>query len=395
MNEAARGRLRASGGLGEDITIGTERGQRAFASGDRIMFLRNERSLGVKNGTLGTVESVSAVRMAVQLDDGRTIAFDVKDYAQIDHGYAATIHKAQGMTVDRVQVLATPGMDSHGAYVALSRHRDAVDLHYGRDDFADRGKLVRTLSRERGNDMASDYAGTEPERAFAERRGITFRERIAELARKVPEKVRGMFDGLRLPVPREPELAKASEEKLRQARRRTVERHARAVVSIFESFDKGDAANPDQVTAIREARKSLNALREHASHDLETAYKKDPSLAREASSGNFNRAMRAMQLEAELRTNPRLRADRFVERWNKLSVQSDRAYATGDVAGRKSAQNQMAGMAKSLERDPQMESILTIRKAELGITIETGRRLGAELAFNHGIDFGRGRGIGR
>lgn len=117
-----------------------------------------------------------------------------------------------------------------------------------------------------------------------------------------------MFDGLRLPATREPEPSKASEEELRRARRRTVERHARAVVSIFESFDNGHAANPDQVKQIREARKGLNALREYASHDLETAYKKAPSLAREAASGNFNRAMRAMQLEAEIRTDPRVRA---------------------------------------------------------------------------------------
>ena len=49
--------------------------------------------------------------MAVRLDDGRRVAFDLKDYAHVDHGYAATIHKAQGMTVDRTHVLATPGLD--------------------------------------------------------------------------------------------------------------------------------------------------------------------------------------------------------------------------------------------------------------------------------------------
>ena len=156
-----------------DVTIRTTRGERQFASGDRIMFLRNERGLGVKNGTLATIEQVTPQRMAVRTDDGRNAAFDTKDYAHIDHGYAATIHKAQGMTVDRAHVLATPGMDSHGAYVAMSRHRDGVDLHYGRDDFADQSKLVRTLSRERGKDMASDY---KPEQRFAERRGITFRD---------------------------------------------------------------------------------------------------------------------------------------------------------------------------------------------------------------------------
>ena len=62
--------------------------------------------------------------MTVRTDDGRSVRFDLKDYAHIDHGYAATIHKAQGMTVDRTHVLATPGMDAHGSYVALSRHRD-------------------------------------------------------------------------------------------------------------------------------------------------------------------------------------------------------------------------------------------------------------------------------
>src|SRR3546814_665542 len=126
LNEAARERLRASGELGEDVAIRAERGERAFAAGDRIMFLRNERSLGVKNGSLGTVQNVTAARMAVALDDGRAVAFDLKDYAHVDHGYAATIHKAQGMTVDRAHVLATPGLDRHSAYVALSRHRDTA-----------------------------------------------------------------------------------------------------------------------------------------------------------------------------------------------------------------------------------------------------------------------------
>jgi hypothetical protein len=174
-----------------------------------------------------------------------------------------------------------------------------------------------------------------------------------------------------------------------------VQRHARAVVSIFASFDQGRAADPDQVHELKEARKGLDALRENAARDIESAYKKDPALASEAAGGTLGRAVRAMQLETEIRSNPQLRADRFVERWNKLHNQSERAYVAGDIQGRKSALNEMAGMAKSLERDPQIESVLAARKVELGITIDTGRSLGAELAFNHGIDFGRGRGIGR
>src|SRR5579863_10079734 len=152
LNEAARERMRADGDLGNEVRVTVDRGNRGFASGDRVMFLQNERGLGVKNGTLGTIEQVSAQSMTVQTDDGRSVQFNLKDYNRIDHGYAATIHKAQGMTVDRTHVLATPGMDAHACYVALSRHRDGIELHYGRDDFAGHDRLNRTLSRNRSKD---------------------------------------------------------------------------------------------------------------------------------------------------------------------------------------------------------------------------------------------------
>jgi hypothetical protein len=63
------------------------------------------------------------------------------------------------------------------------------------------------------------------------------------------------------------------------------------------------------------------------------------------------------------------------------------------MSGYSSTRSAMADMARSLERDPQLESLLENRKRELGIAFESGRRLGLELAFAHGIDLGRGRGI--
>ncbi|MBB5049565.1 Ti-type conjugative transfer relaxase TraA [Rhodopseudomonas rhenobacensis] len=425
LNEGARERMRTAGDLGEDVRVTVERGARSFASGDRIMFLQNERSLGVKNGTLGTIEQVSAQSMSVRIDDGRSVEFDLKDYNRIDHGYAATIHKAQGMTVDRTHVLATPGMDAHSSYVALSRHRDGMNLHYGRDDFAGRDRLVRTLSRDRAKDMASDYERADPIQGYAERRGINFRERVAEIVRKiVPERVRGMFDGLRFPgdVPgpdgerrREREtperesataavrrttdapertVAEDPEKELRRMRTRALVRHARAVNSIFEMQQQGGKASPEQVKELQEARNEFEAVRPYGSHDAEAAYKTNPELVELAASGNPARAIRALQLETELRTDPARLADRFVERWHKLDQTSQRQYQAGDMSGYKTTRASMGDMAKSLERDPQLESILAGRKQQLGIQFETGRRLGQELAFTHGIDLGRGRGIG-
>jgi Ti-type conjugative transfer relaxase TraA len=406
LNEAAHGRMRAAGDLGHDVRLTVERGERSFAAGDRVMFLQNERGLGVKNGTLGTIVEVSTRSMSVRTDDGRSVSFDLKDYDRIDHGYAATIHKAQGMTVDRTHVLATPGLDAHSSYVALSRHRDGMDLHYGRDDFADQDRLARTLSRDRAKDMATDYERLDPAHDYAERRGITFRERmerVVEIVKQVPEKVRDMFDGLRLPADDglgperaapERKVADDPETALRRARTRALVRHAHAVDAIFETQGQGGTGSPEQVEELQEARKIFEDVRPYGSHDAEAAYKKNPELAQEAATGRVNRAIRALQLESELRTDPQRRADRFVERWRELGHNSQHQYQAGDMSGYRATRSAMGDMAKSLERDPQLESILANRKRDLGIGIESGRRLGQELAFSHGIDLGIGRSIG-
>ena len=269
-------------------------------------------------------------------------------------------------------------------------------------------------------------SSADPVQSYAERRGITFRERVAEIVRKVvPEKVRDMFDGLRSPadVPgpdggRRPEretperersgtgaerreteaperkVAEDPEKELRRVRTRALVRHARAVDAIFEAQEMGGKASPEQVKELQKARQVFEEVRPYGSHDAEAAYKKNPELAREAAGGRVNRAIRALQLETELRIDPGRRADRFVERWQKLDQTSQRQYQAGDMSGYRATRSAMGDMARSLERDPQLESILANRKRELGIAFESGRRLGLELAFTHGIDLGRGRGIG-
>ncbi len=370
LNEGARERMQAAGDLDIDVRVTVERGERSYAAGDHVMFLQNERGLGVKNGTLGTIEQVSA----------------------------------QGMTVDRTHVLATPGMDAHGSYVALSRHRDGMDLHYGRDDFATQDRLTHALSRDRAKDMASDYEQLDPAQDYAERRGITFRARVAEIVRKlVPEKVRGMFDGLHLPVDggQRPEraapdrkVAEGPETVLRQARTGALVRHAQAVDAILATGNTEGKGSPEQMRELADARKAFEDVRPHGWRDAEAAYVKNPELVCETAGGQVNRTIRALQLETEIRTDPNRRADRFVERWHKLDKTSQRQYQTGDMSGYQSMRSAMGDMAKSLERDPQMESILAGRKKDLGIGIELGRSLSQELAFNHGLGLGRGRSIG-
>jgi len=155
----------------------------------------------------------------------------------------------------------------------------------------------------------------------------------------------------------------------------------------------GGEASPEQVKELQKTRQVFEEVRPYGSHDAEAAYKKNPELAHEAAGGRVNRTIRALQLETELRIDPGRRADRFVEDWQKLNQASLLQYQAGDISGYRATRSAMGDMARSLERDPQLESLLDNRKRELGIAFESGRRLGQELAFAHGIDLGRGRGI--
>ena len=312
--------------------------------------------------------------MAVRTDDGRQVAFDTKDYAHIDHGYAATIHKAQGMTVDRTHVLATPGIDSHSAYVAMSRHREELALHYGRDDFADRSKLVRLLSRERGKDMAGDY---QPEQAFAELRGISFRERVLEIARQVPERAKSIFGNFR-PQARqlEPLPAKTNTQ---NDQRRAVERYARALGDIGTMQARGLPVLPHQKDALEKAGRALEAIRPHAASDLAKALERRPELIAEAAGGRSQEAMRTMDQEAAVRTDPALRSERFVSDWRELSAVRKQLEQQGDRAGAARVSAKQNELAKTLERDPQLEGLLRGKTRELGIDPEPERNIANEL----------------
>ncbi|KKI21928.1 Ti-type conjugative transfer relaxase TraA [Sphingomonas sp. Ag1] len=403
LNGEARDRLRANGELGEDVAFAADRGARDFAAGDRLMFLRNERSLGVKNGTLGTIEKVSPEGMTVRLDGGREVTFAAKDYAAVDHGYAATFHKSQGVTVDRAHLLATPGMDRHSGYVGLSRHRDGVQLHYGRDDFADQGKLARVLSRDRGKDMAGDYASDRSEqdhaRTFADRREIRFPELARQVVEKVRDKARGMFAGFKP----KPAAEKATDVERngaeigtdRSGQARAIRHYARAAGDIARQTAKDLPVLPYQEDALRKAGAALDATRPEAARDLAAAFRRDPSLIEQVSGGNTGGAARAMAEEQRVRLDPDARADRFVAGWQAMQRQRAGLERAGDHNGAERLRGRMAQAAGGLARDPQLESALHRRAPELEIRIERERSIGDALARSIGPGRERDRGLSR
>ena len=168
LNRLIRTGLQEAGPLAEaETVIETAAGERSFAVGDRIVFLENDSRLGVRNGSLGTVEALGDGQMRVRLG-GRDdpIRIDTARFRAFDHGYATTIHKAQGATADRAFVFAGPTMDRHLTYVAMTRHREDVTLHAPKETFRDFDGLAGKLSRSGLQPNALDYEG------FLARRGL-------------------------------------------------------------------------------------------------------------------------------------------------------------------------------------------------------------------------------
>jgi conjugative relaxase-like TrwC/TraI family protein len=117
--------------------------ERDFAVGDRIQFTAPDKSLGVANRDLGTVQSIAPEgRIGIQLDDSRRIEFNAAEHRHFDHGYAVTSHSSQGLTAERVLINADTAvhpdlLNSRFGYVSISRAKHDAMLFT--DDLAKLG----------------------------------------------------------------------------------------------------------------------------------------------------------------------------------------------------------------------------------------------------------------
>jgi Ti-type conjugative transfer relaxase TraA len=133
LNNLARSQLKLAPGN----MIKTSIGEREISNGERIMITKNDNKLGVKNGQFATVEDMKftrngEVKLTVKIDGNPTqIHLQVTGenaFNHFDHGYAATVHKSQGATVDSAYFYASSMGDKELAYVAMSRHRDQCQV---------------------------------------------------------------------------------------------------------------------------------------------------------------------------------------------------------------------------------------------------------------------------
>jgi len=91
-------------------------------------------NLNVRNGMLATVEKVGDEKISVLIDNEDKnkpthVTFLPSQFSSIDHGYAVTVHRSQGSTVDRSFVLSSETLDDNLTYVALTRHKQQTRFY--------------------------------------------------------------------------------------------------------------------------------------------------------------------------------------------------------------------------------------------------------------------------
>ena len=330
---------------------------------------------------LATVERAGEGRLEVRLDSakgegkGRTVGVELADYAAIDHGYATTIHKAQGATVDKAWVLASGSMDRHLTYVAMTRHRQEVRLYTGRDEFDSFAELSQRLSRGGAKETTLDYDRTR----YAQRRGLELDSEIvisreSQKAQNAPKSPfdglrlragpmeaapgRGVLAGLTLPGAGRGEKTKGKNAELAQA----VDQFLLALVKAQRMQAQDLPLLAHQGAAVLKATEALDKARPNATRDLVQALRRDPQ-ALEAAREPQGKGRSAKLIAAIGRQTPR---ETDLEAGERLQKAMDQVYGRTGPAQKPQPQVAPQPEIRQEIQPPALERILKPPEPERG-----------------------------
>ncbi|HVO11547.1 MAG TPA: AAA family ATPase, partial [Vicinamibacteria bacterium] len=144
--------------------------RRRFAVGDRVQFRERDRALDVANGTLGTIRKLDPERGVATIEvAGRSVRLDLAEPRALDHAYALTSHRSQGLSRERAYLTVDTShseelVNRRQFYVSVSRA--VKDARVYTDD---RLALSRVLSREQVREGALELLDRAPVKTRIER----------------------------------------------------------------------------------------------------------------------------------------------------------------------------------------------------------------------------------
>ncbi|KKB96217.1 ATP-dependent RecD-like DNA helicase [Candidatus Arcanobacter lacustris] len=206
INLAVHHALQEKGGLKDTYIIGGK----AFSINERIVFTKNDnngravkniddinnikrdikhdkdvreqapskqgiqnQAIGVKNGTFGNIIDIKqrneVFELKVRLDDDRIVKFDTSTYKDFSYGYAITINKSEGESIDRSYILFDDKMNANLTLIAMTRHKQDVRAYIDGNQFIDFKDVVTKLGNSQKKELISDYTISDKIKPYYER----------------------------------------------------------------------------------------------------------------------------------------------------------------------------------------------------------------------------------
>ena len=134
---------------GPDVRLETKHGAADFAIGDRVQFTDTDKRLRIYNGNVGILTGLDprTGQLTATLDGGRVVSWSAEDFQGFRHGYAGTIYKGQGKTLDHTYLYHSHHWRAAASYVALTRQRESAQVFVARETARDAGQLAWQMAR--------------------------------------------------------------------------------------------------------------------------------------------------------------------------------------------------------------------------------------------------------
>ena len=195
---------------GPEIELETKHGAAFFGVGDRVQFTGTDKKAGIYNGNAGTIAAIDerSGRLSAVLDapagaKGREVAWSAAEFAGFRHGYAGTIYKGQGKTLDHSYLYHSHHWLAAASYVALTRQRQSAQVFVARDTARDTRELARQMAR--GEVRAASIA-------WATREEMAERQVAREPREHARTRLTASEDSLQAKVPDAPHWREAGEQ---------------------------------------------------------------------------------------------------------------------------------------------------------------------------------------
>ena len=192
LNMASRYLLKDWGQVeAQDYEIKNDRGRYLFAVGERIQFAKSDKDLGIVNGWTGRIKSLNEKQIRIKLDSGKELKFDPAEYQGLRYGYAGTVYKSQGATLEKTYILHDRVGDAKNSYVALTRFAKDIGIYVNKDETKSLDQYISQISKENGRGASLQYATLDEIQRVSKE--VTLKDKVVDTLKGVKTKIGDSF----------------------------------------------------------------------------------------------------------------------------------------------------------------------------------------------------------